>query len=252
MNTLKDSQENYEKRLEEIENTIPFNSQRYQSTVAALNNNMDLQKAFAPVLEDLRNCYKYTLETGNSVSLVEPYTYDFLLNRDVQTRQRAAFLSIAAIIGALAGIFAFERHTNMEQTINSTYRGRKIASVYKPVLIFLTSFSIPVIISLVQMININKNMAFPDLDQAVQGMRYLNDFGIYMSLRSFFIFLLVLRGLFGVLIGTITAVLSRLGDDKFVVICRVTIVIVIWLFLAELVPGLEFLSPINLLGYTWV
>ena len=239
-------------RLEEIENTIPFNSQRYQSTVAALNNNMDLQKAFAPVLEDLRNGYKYTIETGKSVSLVEPYTYDFLLNRDVQTRQRAAFLSIAAIIGALAGIFAFERHTNMEQTINSTYRGRKIALVYKPVLIFLTSFSIPVIISLVQMININKNMAFPDLDQAVQGMRYLNDFGIYMSLRSFFIFLLVIRGLFGVLIGTITAVLSRLGDDKFVVICRVTIVIVIWLFLAELVPGLEFLSPINLLGYTWV
>ena len=252
MDTLKESQANYEKRLEEIENTIPFNSQRYQSTVAALNNNMDLQKAFAPVLEDLRNGYKYTLETGKSVSLVEPYTYDFLLNRDVQTRQRAAFLSIAAIIGALAGIFAFERHTNMEQTINSTYRGRKIALVYKPVLIFLTSFSIPVIISLVQMININKNMAFPDLDQAVQGMRYLNDFGIYMSLKSFFIFLLVLRGLFGVLIGTITAVLSRLGDDKFVVICRVTIVIVIWLFLAELVPGLEFLSPINLLGYTWV
>ena len=140
----------------------------------------------------------------------------------------------------------------MEQTINSTYRGRKIALVYKPVLIFLTSFSIPVIISLVQMININKNMAFPDLDQAVQGMRYLNDFGIYMSLRSFFIFLLVIRGLFGVLIGTITAVLSRMGDDKFVVICRVTIVIVIWLFVAEIVPGLEFLSPINLLGYTWV
>ena len=252
MQVLKNSEANYEKKLEEIKNSEPIDDRLYFSTVTALNNNRYQQSTFKPVLEDLESGYAYHQKTGNSVSLVEPFAYDFLLNRDVQTRQRAAFLSIAAIIGALAGIFAFERHTNMEQTINSTYRGRKIALVYKPVLIFLTSFSIPVIISLVQMININKNMAFPDLNQAVQGMRYLNDFGIYMSLKSFFIFLLVLRGLFGVLIGTITAVLSRLGDDKFVVICRVTIVIVIWLFLAELVPGLEFLSPINLLGYTWV
>ena len=252
MQVLKNSEANYEKKLEEIKNSEPIDDRLYFSTVTALNNNRYQQSTFKPVLEDLESGYAYYQKTGNSVSLVEPFAYDFLLNRDVQTRQRASFLAIAAIIGALAGIFAFERHTNMEQTINSTYRGRKIALVYKPVLIFLTSFSIPVIISLVQMININKNMAFPDLDQAVQGMRYLNDFGIYMSLRSFFIFLLVIRGLFGVLIGTITAVLSRLGDDKFVVICRVTIVIVIWLFLAELVPGLEFLSPVNLLGYTWV
>jgi hypothetical protein len=43
-----------------------------------------------------------------------------------------------------------------------------------------------------------------------------------------------------------------MGDDKFSVICRVTIIMVIWIFVAELVPGLDFLNPIKLLGYTWV
>ena len=248
MQVLKNSEANYEKKLEEIKNSEPINDQLYFSTVTALNNNRYQQSVFKPVLEDLESGYAYYQKTGNSVSLIEPFAYDFLLNRDVQTRQRASFLAIAAIIGALAGIFSSERHTNMEQMINSTYRGRSVRRRIKPVLVVVTSFVSVVALSLIQMININKNITFPDMDKAVQGIRYMSDFGIYMSVRSYFVFILVIRGLFGVLIGLITAFLSNRGDDKFTVICRTVIVMVLWIFVTSAIPGIEFLSPINLLG----
>ncbi|MCR5206603.1 MAG: hypothetical protein K6E47_16360 [Lachnospiraceae bacterium] len=252
MAQLKQSEANYVKRLEDLEADGKFGSDSYMKYSEALSQNRANQKAFEPVLMDLRSANEYRLRTGNSVSLVEPYVYDVLLNRDTQTRERGAFLAIVAIIGALAGIFAFEKHTNMEQMINSTYRGRRVKQLIKPLIVGVTAFLCPVILSLVQMILINKSMQFPDMDAPVQGLRYLNDFGLYVSIKTFFALLLVIRGLFGVIIGTVTAFISHMGDDKFSVICRVTIIMVIWIFVAELVPGLDFLNPIKLLGYTWV
>lgn len=252
MAQLKVSEENYANKLKTLEAEGRTGSDSYVKYMESLRKNREDQKAFEPVLMDLRSANAYRLETGNSVSLVEPYAYDILLNRDTQTRERGSFLAIAAIIGALAGIFAFEKHTNMEQMINSTYRGRKVKWVVKPLIVVITSFLCPVVLSLVQMVLINKSMQFPDLDAPVQGMRYLNNFGLYISIRSFLVFLLIVRGLFGVLIGAMTAFLSHMGDDKFSVICRVAIIIVLWVFVTELVPALDFLNPIKLLGYTWV
>ena len=252
MAQLKKSEENYIKRLEALEADGKIGSDSYKQYTESLKRNREDQKAFEPVLMDLRSANEYRIKTGNSVSLIEPYAYDILLNRDTQTRERGAFLTIAAIIGALAGIFAFEKHTNMEQMINSTSRGRKVKCYIKPLIVVVVSFLCPVIFSLVQILLINKSMQFPGLDAPVQGMRYLNGVGVYISIRSFLVFLLVARGLFGVLTGALTAFLSYMGDDKFSVICRVTIIIVLWVFVTELMPGLGFLSPIKLLGYTWV
>lgn len=252
MRSLKDSELFYKNRLEEIQNAPTFNSKGYADTSSALAANRYLQQSFAPVYEDLRGAYEYTQRTGKSVSLIEPYAYDFLLNHDEQTRQRASFLSIAAIIGALAGIYAFERHTNMEQMINSSCRGKLVAKRVKPILIVIISFTCAILFSLVQMINIERDIGFSGLDLPAQGLRFFNDFSIYISVRWALILLLAVRGLFGLMIGVLTAAFSRLGDDKFTVICNVAIVLVIWVILTNIIPGTEFMNPINLLGYTRV
>ena len=217
-----------------------------------MDHNRADQTAFEPVLQDLRSANEYRLRTGNSVSLVEPYAYDILLNRDTQTKDRGAFLSIITIITALAGVFAYEKHTNMDPMIMAAYRGRKDKLIVKPSLIIIVSFVCPIVFSFVQIYLIDKGMPFPDLDKPVQGLRYLNDFGMYISIRTFIAFILIVRGLFGMVIGGFTALLSYLGNDKFSVISWMVIVVLIWVFVTELIPGLSFLNPIKLLGYSWV
>ncbi|MBR6476788.1 MAG: hypothetical protein IKS98_15275 [Lachnospiraceae bacterium] len=252
MANLKNSEKNYMKKMEEMETAGKYGTDSYKKYKEALDHNRADQTAFEPVLQDLRSANEYRLRTGNSVSLVEPYAYDILLNRDTQTKDRGAFLSVITIITALAGIFAYEKHTNMDPMIMAAYRGRKDKLIVKPSLIIIVSFVCPIVFSFVQIYLIDKGMPFPDLDKPVQGLRYLNDFGMYISIRTFIAFILIVRGLFGMVIGGFTALLSYLGNDKFSVICRMVIVVLIWVFVTELIPGLSFLNPIKLLGYSWV
>jgi len=252
MANLKNSEKNYMKKMEEMETAGKYGTDNYKKYKEALAHNRADQTAFEPVLQDLRSANEYRLRTGNSVSLVEPYAYDILLNRDTQTKDRGAFLSIITIITALAGVFAYEKHTNMDPMIMAAYRGRKDKLIVKPSLIIIVSFVCPIVFSFVQIYLIDKGMPFPDLDKPVQGLRYLNDFGMYISIRTFIAFILIVRGLFGMVIGGFTALLSYLGNDKFSVICRMVIVVLIWVFVTELIPGLNFLNPIKLLGYSWV
>ena len=71
------------------------------------------------------------------------------------------------------------------------------------------------------------------------------------SVRAFLILMVSVRGLFGVVIGILTSVLSYFGDDKFMTACKAAIVIIVWILISEIIPGADIINPLGLLGFTF-
>ena len=220
----------------------------YNQTTIALENNLAMQKGLIPVIGNIRDGMAYTQRTGNTIQVIQPYTYDLLLNRDEQTRRRAAFLELIAIIGAVAGVYAYEKQNHMNQLIHSSYRGRLITKVGKPIIVAFFCGLIAVSMHAVQLIHVGKSMGFNDLSAPIQSLAFMREFPLYISITGYLVLLFGLRVLVAICFGLLVAGISKYSADKFTAMGLSIFFCMVLFSLSALIPKLEFLNPIYLLS----
>ena len=248
MRMLQESEASLRQTLDKLWNSVPFNDYIYNQTSDYLNNNLAMQKGLQPVLENIRNGMEYTRRTGKPIHLIQPYTYDLLINRDHHVKQRASFLELIIILGSLAGIYAYDSQNHMGQIIHTSYRGRRMNRIRKPLIgISLCAFT-AIALHGVQMVHIGRSMGFNNLDAPIQSLTFMRNFPLYLSIRGYLLVLFLLRILFASVLGAIIMSLSRLCRDTFTALGLGTFFCMLLFSLSGLLPGLDFINPIYLLS----
>lgn len=252
MDLLKKTEALHEKKLEEISNTEPFDSNQYHNITMALATNRQQQQGLLPILEDMRSGMEYTQRTGNQISLVAPHYYDLLLNRDERTRTRASFLTLVSILGILSGIFAFDRQNHMNQVMRTAYRGRKKIVFCKMGLVVLFSALPCGILHFVQLYRVVKvGLEVQYLSQPVQSINFLRGFAFYVPIWGYLVLLFFVRMGMACLLGFVTAGISSRCQDVVTAVGISTFVVVILVVLSGVIPGGEWISPIYWINGTY-
>lgn len=248
MSLLKEAESRLRDNLAAIESAPKYNDYKHRQTQLALENNLKSQVGLQPVIDDMKSAFAYQQETGRQLQIIQPYTYDLLIQRDIQPRRRAAFLELILIIGSLSGIYAHEKQNHMGQMIHSTFRGRNMQHMGKPLL--ATGFSIITTLLLhgVQMLHIGLTMGFNDLNAPIQSLSFMRAFPLFLSIGGYLILVFFLRILAAVVLGFLMLFLSHICSDKLTAVgLGVGICILLW-SLSGFLPGLDFLNPLFLLS----
>ena len=166
-----------------------------------------------PVYENISDGCEYTARTGNAVNLIEPYSYDLLIQHDKQTRNRASLFILIGIIGAVSGVFAYDRQNNMFSTQRCIYRGRKMLTLTKIGLVCIVCTVICISIHLIQFVQIGNLLGYNNLDVPVQSLMFMRDFKPYISISEYLILLFAVRVSAACLIGIICTLISRFSSD---------------------------------------
>lgn len=248
MHMLQESEASLRQTLDKLWNSIPFNDYIYNQTMDYLNNNLAMQIGLQPILENIRNGMEYTVRTGKPIYLVQPYTYDLLINRDYQVRQRASFLELIIILGSLAGIYAYDCRNHMEQIIHTSYRGRQMNRIRKPLIGISLCVFTAIALHGVQIVHIGRSMGFNNPDAPIQSLTFMRTFPLYLSIRGYLLVLFLLRILWATVFGAIIMFLSRLCRDSFTALGLGAFLFMLLFSLSGLLPELDFLNPLYLLG----
>lgn len=247
---LKLAERHLEETLEEIQEKVPFNQDRYQKTSMALAQNRLQQSMLQVVMDDIRSGMEYTERTGNTIHIMDPYTYHMLLNLDQKTRTRASFLILVAVTGTMGGLFAFDTQNHMEQWIHTSFRGRWKNVLCKLGVLLLLCAGASVLINLVQFLQTGADMGtgYPHLNVPVQSLRFMREFPVYISIRGYLILYFGLRAGLACLTGLITAGISSRCQDTVTAVGIAAFAVLVPVALAALIPGCEWLNPIYLLN----
>ncbi len=220
----------------------------YNQYHMALENNLKMQEGLLPVIENIRDGMAYTERTGNTIQVIQPYTYDLLINRDEQTRRRAAFLELIAIIGGVSGVYACEKQNHMNQLIQTSYRGRLITKCGKPIIVACFCALIAVAIHTVQLIHVGSSLGFNDLNTPIQSLAFMREYPLYISIAGYLVLLFSLRALIAIILGLLVAGISKHSADKFTAMGLSVFFCMMLFAISALVPKLSFLNPIYLLS----
>jgi len=248
MTMLKESEANMRQTLDRLRNTVPFNTFIYGLTNDYLTKNLAMQEGLEPVLLSIRNGVAYTRQTGNPVELIQPYTYDLLINRDTQVKQRASFLILMVIVGSFSGIYAYDHQNHMKQIMHTTYRGRQVNRIRKPLIGISFCALTTVLLHGVQIVHIQMGMGFNNLDAPIQSLSFMRNFPLYLSIRGYLLVLFLLRIFWATVLGAIIMSLSRLCRNTFMALGLGTFFCMLLFSLSGLLPGLDFINPIYLLS----
>ncbi len=248
MDFLKKEEIRLRASLEKLAAQGNYSDYFYNQTLLKLDSNLDSQKGMEPLLDNLQDGMEYTKKTGNTIHIIQPYSYDLLINRDLQTRHRASFLVLIAIVGSIAGIYAYEQQNHMNQLIRSSYRGRLVATLGKPVITALFCGIITAGMHMVQLIHVGKLLGFNDLNVPIQSLPFMREFPIYTSILGYLILLFLIRMAIATAFGLIVALISRKCADKFTAMGLSAFLCMVLLSLSALLPKLQFLNPIYLLS----
>lgn len=241
---LKESEGRLRESLAAIESAPRFNDYKHQYTTMALQDNLKSQAGLQPVIDDMTSALAYQEKNGRQLQIIQPYTYDLLIQRDVQPSQRAAFLELILIIGSLSGIYACEKQNHMAQMIHSTFRGRNMQNWGKPFLSIGFCAITTLFLQGVQMLHIGLTMGFNDLKAPVQSLQFMRDFPLYLSIGGYLILVFLLRILAASALGFLILFLSHICSDKFTAMgLGAGICILLW-SLSRFLPGLDFLNPL--------
>ena len=249
MEILKRAETSMRQKLDEMLLQVPFPNKLYDDLNGSLSNNLVRQASLQPILDDIRSGREYEIRTGNMIWLVPPYYYDLYLNKDPKTLTRASFLILVAILGALAGIFAFDRQNHVDAQLHSSYRGRGGVTAYKCAMVLLVSMVASGLLHLIQFLRVAKvDAGLPDMNAPVQSVQFLRDFPIYVSIKGFLILLFLVRMLMAVLLGAMVGVISAKSQDVVTSLGISTFVVIILVVLSGILPGASWINPIYLLG----
>ncbi|MBQ6095437.1 MAG: hypothetical protein IJL09_08525 [Lachnospiraceae bacterium] len=249
---LKMSEAGLEKRLAEMEAAENPQWDLIVGIQQSLETTRWKQMGLTPILEDLRSALAYEEKTGHEISLVAPFYYDLLLNRDEKTKTRASFLILTALLASLAGVFAFDRQNHMNEIMHSSYRGRRETSGIKTFLVLLFSAVSCAALHLVQLWRVARvDTGLPDLKTPVQGILFLRDFPIYMPIWVFLLFWFLVRVAAACVVGLIILLISRKSGDVITAMGVSCFLMILLVLFGELAPSLWWLSPIQLLNGTY-
>ena len=248
MALLKKTEEQLQKSLDKLLSKEHLDVYWYEKTKLALAENQSVQRGLEPVIENIRSGIEYFEKTGRVLHLIQPYSYDLLINRDHQTRHRAAFMVLITIVGSIAGIYAVEHQNHMQQVIHSSYRGRFVTHAGKPLIISGFCAISVISIHIIQLIHVGITLGFNDLDAPIQSLPFMRDFPLYVSIAGYFILLFLIRSLIAICFGCIIAFLSKISPDKFSAMALGVFLCMILFCLSEAIPGLSFCNPIYLLS----
>ena len=174
-----------------------------------------------------------------------PFYYDLLLNRDEKTKTRASFLILTSLLAALAGVFAFDRQNHVEEIMHSTYRGRRLTTSIKILLVLLFCIVSCAALHFIQYYRVSQvDTGLPDLIRPVQGIRFLRDFPIYMPIWAY----LMLWFLARIVLGLIISAVSRHCSDVTTAVGVSCFLMILLIAFGALVPAAWWLSPIQLLN----
>ncbi|MBR4084927.1 MAG: hypothetical protein IKK33_11675 [Lachnospiraceae bacterium] len=245
---LKESAANMQKTLDKLWNSVPLNDYLYGLTSDYLTNNLAMQRGLEPVLLNIREGFAYTQKTGKPVELIQPYTYDLLINRDTQVKQRASFLVLIVIIGALSGVYAYDHQNHMQQIMHTTYRGRQVNHIRKPLIGIGFCALTAILLHGVQLIHIQIGMGFNNLSAPIQSLTFMRHFPLYLSIGGYLLVLFLLRLLATTGLGILCMSLSHICQDKFTALGLGAFLCMLFFSLSELIPGADFLNPIYILS----
>lgn len=216
---LEETIEHYQKAIDDL----LAKGEKYLSSVTeqrrlsrlqmSLEEAQKKKEAFMPVIENIRDGFDYTQRTGNNVQLIEPYAYDLLLNCDKQTAHRASLFILIGIIGAVSGVFAYDRQNNMKNTLSSSYRGGTALTLAKIGVVFIICTLICVLLHIIQFVQIGKFLGYNDINAPVQSLMFMRGFTPYVKIYQYIIILFLLRAAASFTIGIICMAVSRLSAD---------------------------------------
>ncbi|MCM1228403.1 MAG: hypothetical protein NC320_13455 [Clostridium sp.] len=204
---------------------------------ASLEEAQQKKEAFMSVIENIRDGFDYTQRTGNSVQLIEPYAYDLLLNGDKQSAHQASLFILIGIIGAVSGVFAYDRQNNMKNTLLSSYRGRTVLTLTKICAVFIFCTFICVSSHIIQLVQVGKFLGYNDMNAPVQSLMFMRGFTPYVKIYQYLIMLFLLRAAASFAIGIICMAVSRFSADTTTAMGISIFVLAVPSVFAEIIAG---------------
>lgn len=203
----------YEEKIAALKSHENYSEESLNRYYQYLGEAIGEKDALTPVLENIRDGCEYTKRTGNTINLIEPYSYDLLIQHDKQTRSRASLYILIGIIGAVSGIFAYDRQNNMSGTQRCIYRGRKMLTFTKTGLVCIVCAVTCLSIHLIQFVQIGNLLGYNDLSVPVQSLMFMRDFDLYISIFEYLILLFAVRIVAACLTGFVCMAISRFSSD---------------------------------------
>ncbi len=249
-----------QKKMEMFDKTIASLTEQYEQLISGrdferankvwntLCSYKELREGLIPVMEDMIEGLQYIKRSGKSLSVIEPYTYDLLLQIDGQTKDRASFFVLIGIVGVASGVFAFEAQNNMRYSIRSLKRGRTENVLTKLCLVVVVCLTISTLLHLVQIYQIGINRGYENLSAPVQSLRFMREFVPYVSIAQYIILLLLVRGIMACGIGMLCTLVSRFCSDTITAVGMSAFLLAVPVLLAQLLPGWRMIDTLYLLG----
>ena len=248
MTELEEKIEFYQNGIDDLLARGSYSEEAIGRLYRRLGEAMEEKDALTPVYENIRDGCEYTKRTGNAVNLIEPYSYDLIIQHDEQTRSRASLYILIGIIGAVSGVFAYDRQNNMSGTQRSSYRGRKMLILNKSALVCIVCTVICVSIHLIQFIQIGNFLGYNNTDVPIQSLMFMRDFKPYISITAYFVLLFAVRAVASCLIGIICTVISRLSSDTTTAMGVSLFTLAVPSVFTDIIPGESIFSCIYLIS----
>ncbi len=156
---------------------------------------------------------EYTLETGRELWLLEPYTYELLLESDSKTYERNRLYVLLAVVVAFSGCMAYESKAKMEPVLRTSYRGKRTVA-YKVIIVVLFSAVTALGIHMIQFVQIGEVFPYHSMDCPVQSIECMRSVPFTISIRGYLVLLYGWRCLYAAAMGLVTMLVSRLVKDR--------------------------------------
>lgn len=169
-------------------------------------------------VEKAEDCWAYTCETGISVEIINQNVYDLLLSGDRQTTSKNSLYVLLALIAAFGGIMAFEKQSNMDNTLKSAKRGRFCLTANKAALVLAVCVILSLSVNMAQLWQIASGIEFNNLDAPCQSVELLRGIHLELSLKEYLVLLYIVRVLCTCAVGLIIMLISNLFDSSIMAI----------------------------------
>lgn len=238
----------FQSRLDKIisEKTVDWNT--WGKIKAFLDEAQAKYDTLLPIIENVRSGMEYTARTGNSVSLIKPYSYDLLFRRDTKTVQRNSLFILIGIICAVSGVYSFERQNRMDGTLRSAYRGRTALDLCKIVWVVLLCAVLCAAVHSVQLIRINMQLGLSGLDAPVQSLDFMRNYSAYMTIKQYIIVKFAARASAACVVGLVCTSISKLCRDTSSSMGICGFVTAASCFIPQAVSGAEWVSALFWIG----
>lgn len=179
---------------------------------------------------------EYTLKTGRELWLLEPYTYQLLLENDSKTYERNRLYILLAVMAAFSGCMAYEYKAKMEPVLRTSYRGKRTV-VYKVVIVVLCSAVTALGIHMIQFVQIGKVFPYHSMECPVQSIECMRSFPFSISITGYLCLLYGWRCLYAAAMGLLTMIVSRLVKDRVACIALCAAGLLVPVFLSAVLGG---------------